>query len=61
MERGKNANQIAIVVSIPVEDLVAGCFFRRGSRSWTFLGGDPKYVNWFRGQGGGREKQKKKV
>ena len=39
VERGKNSDQIAIVVAGRIQGLVAGRFFGRGSRSWTFLWG----------------------
>jgi len=40
MERGKNGDQIVIVVPGRVQGLFAGCFFGRSSRSRTFLWGD---------------------
>lgn len=39
MERGQDRNQIAIVVAVRVEDVVARCFLRGCSRPWTLLGG----------------------
>ena len=39
VERGKDSDQIVIVVPGRVQSLVTGCFFGRGSRSRTFLWG----------------------
>ena len=39
VEGGEEGDQIAIVIAVRVEGLVAGCFFGRGSGSRTFLWG----------------------
>ena len=39
VERGKDGDQIVIVVVGRVQSLVTGCFFGRSSRSRTFLWG----------------------
>ena len=37
VERGKDSDQIVIIVAGRVQGLVVGCFFGRSSRSRTFL------------------------
>jgi len=43
VERGKDSDQVAIVVVGCIKGLVAGCLFGRSSRSRTFLWGTMGY------------------